>query len=92
MKKASRWTRRGDRMACGERAMRALSNRPRHLAVSLLQRRALSASGMPPRVGRAPAPQARRHHALETWLHALSACSMPPRFSHQAMKRQDLKA
>ena len=92
MKKASRWTRRGDRMPCGERAMRALSNRPRHLAVSLLQRRILSASGMPPRVGRAPAPQARRHHALEIWPHALSACSMPPSFSHQSHEVSRLKA
>ena len=58
MKKASRWTRRGDRMACGERAMLALSKTLRHLALSLLQRRALSASGIPPRVGRAPALKA----------------------------------
>ena len=64
MKKASRWTRRGDRMACGEHAMLAFTKRLRHLAVSLLQRRALSASGMPPGVGRAPAPQMLKHHAL----------------------------
>ena len=79
MKKASRWTRRGDRTACGERAMLALSKTLRHRAVSLLHRRALPATGMQPRVGSAPAAQTQVHQALnsDVQMRPHAAC-LPP--------------